>query len=81
VPRSRTSVYLWSLTLGGFRRRTPDPPPFSSMNSMLAAPKSAAVDWHQRMLVKRTNTLEFNLRSLRRSVCRRVWRGCARTRP
>ncbi len=31
--RSRTSVYLWFLTLAGFRRRTPGPPPFSSMNS------------------------------------------------
>ena len=35
--RSRTSVYLWFLTLGGFRRRTPGPPPFSSMNSTPAA--------------------------------------------
>ena len=34
--RSRTSVYLWFLTLGAFRRRTPGPPPFSSMNSTLA---------------------------------------------
>jgi len=37
VRRSRTSVYLWFLTLGGFRRRTPGPPPFSSMNSTPAA--------------------------------------------
>ena len=32
MPR-RASAYLWFLTLGGFRRRTPGPPPFSSMNS------------------------------------------------
>jgi len=32
VPRSLTR-YWWFLTLGGLRRRTPGPPPFSSMNS------------------------------------------------
>jgi len=33
VRQSRTSAYLWFLTLSDFRRRTPGPPPFSSMNS------------------------------------------------
>jgi predicted phage-related endonuclease len=38
IPR-RTSDYLWLLILGDFRRRTPGPPPFSSMKSTPAIPR------------------------------------------
>ena len=40
---ARTSAYLWVLTLSGLRRRTPGPPPFSSMNSMPAVSKAKRI--------------------------------------
>jgi hypothetical protein len=40
---TRTSTYLRFLTVRGFRRRTPGPPPFSSMNSTPARLSTASI--------------------------------------
>jgi hypothetical protein len=40
---TRTGAYLCFLALGGFRRRTPGPPPFSSINSTPARRNTASI--------------------------------------
>ena len=40
---TRTSAYLWVLILSGLRRRTPGPPPFSSINSTPAVSKAKRI--------------------------------------
>lgn len=42
-PAPAHNAYLWFLTVSGFRRRTPGPPPFSSMNWTPARLSTASI--------------------------------------